>query len=443
MMVNKTFYENKINEANLKLTYLKKQALLSGLIRLVVFVFLAVLLYQFITSTNNLLIVVFIVFFILFSYLFYLDSLNKLKQKQCLSLKDVAQRYLNRYDHQFNDVVEDGLAFSNEHQYADFDLDIIGKKSLYQYLNETKSYLGMKYLYQWLSSDNPNLKESLKRQQAIEELAQEPESHIQLLSIINLQKASYQVINFTTQPQALKLINQQKLTLLKIILPLTIFYSSIILYSLNIISIIFPISFFVLNIIISNIHHRQSSAILEEIHNKKQEIAATLRLITYLESKSYQSSLLQDITSLLNNKKASQTFKQLKRISDYHSYENSAMSLFILQGFSMWNLLNMYLYLKWQKDNTKDANEYIKVCSQVEALASLAIVGHVMPHTSLALYNESTTPIINMNEMYHPLLPATKIVSNSYNGSSQTTIITGSNMAGKTTFIRGVGINIL
>ena len=96
----------------------------------------------------------------------------------------------------------------------------------------------------------------------------------------------------------------------------------------------------------------------------------------------------------------------------------------------------------WNKQYGDEIRKWLEVVGEVEALVSLAVIGRVKEIYVFPEIVDSQTPIFDFEELQHPLILNEKVVGNSLAMQSMTAIITGSNMSGKTTFLRSLGVNL-
>jgi DNA mismatch repair ATPase MutS len=95
----------------------------------------------------------------------------------------------------------------------------------------------------------------------------------------------------------------------------------------------------------------------------------------------------------------------------------------------------------WRRRNGSDMRRWVDAIGEIEALSSFAGYAYERPHYPFAEIVDDAGAVFEATEMVHPLLPATAISNSLSLGTSQVLILSGSNMAGKSTLMRTVGIN--
>jgi DNA mismatch repair ATPase MutS len=110
----------------------------------------------------------------------------------------------------------------------------------------------------------------------------------------------------------------------------------------------------------------------------------------------------------------------------------------------LWDLQQVLQLEQWKKAHTVDVGQWFEVLSEMESLVSLATLHFNHPAWCFPEIQDSK-PAFTVTAIGHPLIPPAKMVTSSFStiGKGQINIITGSNMAGKSTFLRSVGVNLV
>ena len=103
----------------------------------------------------------------------------------------------------------------------------------------------------------------------------------------------------------------------------------------------------------------------------------------------------------------------------------------------------IHLLEKWKKSSGKGLERRLDVVGEWEALMSLATLSFIYPDGTFPKFVPSNTPVFRAKEIGHPLIPENRIVRNDFSLDKGCCLITGSNMSGKTTLLRTVGINCI
>jgi DNA mismatch repair ATPase MutS len=347
--------------------------------------------------------------------------------------------------HHFTHLPDGSQLEPENHEYAN-DLDIFGRASLFQYINRCTSEQGNKLFANWLL--NPAPSEIIEeRQQAVKELSQQLEWRQQLQSygiahsididterkIENWLLEDFQFLGKTHWNLfrfILPAISFALLTLHLIeIIPSAIFYPSIflmLLVSFGISKMIMP-SFTQLNKVAPQLETLSDSVSWIEKADLKS------KRLTELKSKYIDGSVL-----------SSQTIKKLKKILDNTDLRLNPLVFIPLNTFLFWDLQQVLILENWKKENKEHIADWFHGLAEIECLSSLATLSFNHPDWAYPIISKEHGTVI-AEELGHPLIHKEKLVTNSFSteGNEGLNLITGSNMAGKSTFLRSVGVNIV
>ncbi len=109
-----------------------------------------------------------------------------------------------------------------------------------------------------------------------------------------------------------------------------------------------------------------------------------------------------------------------------------------------WNLQQALNLEEWKAKNPSSIQNWLEALGEMDALCSLAILRFNHPQWAIPQFTETHFQLSAKN-MGHPLIPHDKRVTNEMviEGNDQIMLITGSNMAGKSTYLRSAGVNIV
>jgi len=168
--------------------------------------------------------------------------------------------------------------------------------------------------------------------------------------------------------------------------------------------------------------------------------------VTRVESREWTSSLMVELSSPLkvSGQSVSGMFRNLARILEKFDYRLNMLVGAFLNMFFLWDFRQVFALQKWQELHGQEVLVALDLVGEVETLWSLALVQLNHPHWSFPEVFAAEEYRLDFEELAHPLIPRDQVVSNSYdNQNHYIALITGSNMAGKSTFLRTVGINVV
>ena len=330
-----------------------------------------------------------------------------------------------------------------EHSYTS-DLDIFGKSSLFQYLNRTCINSGKQCLAGWLTSPtNPEI--ILDRQQAVAELSDRLDWRQEFYASGRLSKETDQdyedlVSWLSTRPM---MLGNRVYRILLILLPFLSISSLVLCFWLipwNIPVTFILIQFAILgwNLRRINHHHNQVSRKFDLL----VKYADLIRLIEQEFTADKLKTLQEEL--LINGISAGQQLRSLARmVVDFDRRLNMIMGV-VLNGLLMWDLQCILRLERWKKNNARHLPGWFAVIGEFEALNSLATYRFNVPD---AVFPVPSTegPLIDAQSLAHPLIPGGENVPNDIliDHFGQFLLITGSNMAGKSTFLRTVGVSLV
>lgn len=340
----------------------------------------------------------------------------------------------------------DGQPFQPEHHDYAIDLDLFGKASLYQYINRTHSEQGNKLFADWLL--HPAQTELTKKRQ---EAAKELKNHIFSLQ----QLRSYSMANPVTIASEKNVVNwlqrenRFRLNILwrmmRFVFP-AVSITTLILYVFSVIttSAFYPLLLFFLAIAFS-----MTKAIMPDyalLNKIVPELETLFQGIRWIEIFTAKTELLQTLQKSLGTEtqKASTSILQLKKILERLDYRYNPLVHIPLNIFLAWDLQQVFALEKWKSGKETIVKKWFHALAEMESLVTLATVCVNHPEWSFPDIS-SEHGVLLAKEMGHPLIPVEKRVNNSFavKGSQQLSLITGSNMAGKSTFLRSAGINVV
>lgn len=341
-------------------------------------------------------------------------------------------------------VFDGGALFLTENHNYSLDLDIFGNNSLFGHLNRTHTIQGAEFLARFLSeaSDRDLIK---KRQQAIQELASQAEwrQHVE---------AYAQLVNDTTENNRsikswISLSGGSLSTALRIgafIMPVLLAASiSAYIMSSNFLFIRIGIFIFLLQLSAVGFKIKEILNEVSLFDKIKDTLHHYIPLFEELEKHPFESEILQSIQNKLKDGEgtSSQNIAKLSVLVNNLSSIQNLVGATIFNGLTCYHLHQYHTYLKWKKLHQIKLYTWLEAIGEWEALHSLSQFSYNNPSFAFPVFDDTE---IDFENMSHPLLPANRRISNciSYNKSG-TVILTGSNMSGKSTFLRTIGVNLV
>ncbi len=325
------------------------------------------------------------------------------------------------------------------------DLDLFGSHSLFQFVNRTGTELGELKLVSWLK-ENADFETIRARQQSVEELKRQLDWRQELEAksrLINDEKGTHsQLVNWIKREEGFLADGSRLLTIILAFIPGIL----IVAYLLSYISS-WPV---LLAMLANGMLFRRKMALLLEIkqnsNSKIKMLRAYRELFNLIEQNSFKSAFLVDSQSKLKHTSlgASGEIKRLFDILNYIDYTNNALFGIIANGLFNWDLLWGMRLDRWKQEQNLYVKNWFDALAAFEVMGSIAAVAYAQDNWHYPQQLEGNFGIAGKS-IGHPLISKTERVSNDYEltGKGVVHILTGSNMSGKSTFQRTIGINCI
>ncbi|MES2807831.1 MAG: DNA mismatch repair protein MutS [Bacteroidota bacterium] len=378
-----------------------------------------------------------------FAWLVSRQSKYEQQRRYFEDLAHVNQNEINSIQTRGN-IYDNGARFGNDKHFYSSDLDVFGNMSLFQLINRAATSLGSGLLANWLSAPaKKNL--ILERQEAVAEITAK-----------NQWKLEFQtLLLFANKTDT----NQLKGLFIYLKTPLDIpgekalsKYINIAPYLLSasiIASLFWPIAqLAVLLLAAANLvivvskggYIAKSSAIADKI---SQTLASYSVVFDKIENQSWQARQNIALAKTIKEKGTSKNIAQLAKLIDKLSYNLIMVVGFVLNVFLLWALKQTIAIEQWKRNNHESLEDAFEVIAGFEALASIASIKTNYPDWATPQIEDSEAYTLVAKDLAHPLINTKNRVTNDYElkATFNIDIITGSNMAGKSTFLRTIGIN--
>lgn len=337
---------------------------------------------------------------------------------------------------------EDGSEFMDpSHQYS-HDMDVFGDRSFFQYINRTSSFKGKQRLADNLSDSMHSNRELEERQAAVEELSSEVDFRQEIharISFCDEDRTDLKtIINWLELKSKFKIQNWQK-----ILMGLVVVYSATLTVMLSL-ELIHPILFFAIIVIPMIVPGFILKTITEEyktLQKAFKSISKFHEVFDALAHKKFDSKVLSVHQS--NFLKASQQLKELNKVVSQFDQRNNILVLFIMNIYFSWDLFSLRNLMAWKNENSNDLKNWFDSLADFEVISSLS--NFRFNHQDESIYPElNSSGVYEFTGVGHPFIPSGERVDNDYSlVKNQFSIITGANMAGKSTFLRTIGVNMI
>ena len=440
------FYQQKINslQQQLKILYKKRSAI--AWLRFAIFIAVCFAVYFLWSNGFFAILIAVVCAIVLFLIAVSKDANNKnaiINLETLLKINNDEIKYLHQ---NFSDKYDGKNLEPPHHAYAK-DLDLFGPSSLFQYINRCNAEQAIQLFAERLL--RPLDKEKILHQQnAVKEIRSKINWWQQLQAYGINEKItldSEKRINEWLAQDDKNFTNKNWRWLLYIYPVITL--ACIYLFLDNVLSTgIF--SFLVLIFFLIGL---SVSAKIKDTYillSKLEPIVSTLyKQLNYFEKENFNDNSLSILKNSLKNSadiSASSSIKKLQQILARFDVRLNMFAFFILNTFGLWDLWQIIGLNEWKKANKPLVSNWFKTIAQLEVAGSFAILSFNNGDWCFpAIADEHFT--LSGNAIGHPLILKQQSVTNNFliSGTARVDLITGSNMAGKSTFLRSLGINMI
>lgn len=334
-----------------------------------------------------------------------------------------------------------GEHFLDASHYYAADLDIFGKHSLYRLLNRTRTEEGSRRLAHWLLHPAP-LDEILMRQEAVTEFREHSGWRQNWEATALLHEHAAQQVDalrvWASETMGEPLRNSLRwrwwplvtvglgvLTLLGF-LPAWVFWLSLVWHA-----------------VILKRYNESVQSLTSRTTSLGHTLLAYADLLQLADQAPFRSRWWQLRQKLIHN-----SADHIRSLGHWFArlYYRLHPFFIVFVGIPfLWDLHCLSALDKWKKAHSPELDQWLDVLADTEGMNSLAGFAFAHPGYPLPKVAWEEDICLEAQELGHPLLPADKRVRNNFSmvGTGQTVLVTGSNMSGKSTFLRTIGINLV
>ncbi len=345
-----------------------------------------------------------------------------------------------------NSNFDDGEQFEIDYHDFSLDLDIFGKQSIYQMVNRTKTTNGAKMLAAWFNSPLLDKGSILKRQKAsieLSELIDYRQTFAAKGMSVEEKADDFDFLN-DWQNQSNMFFSKTIFKVLIILFPI-INLTNIFLYSFDIIGGKVLALSLVSTLIFVGFYQKKIHKIHQRLSKRSQLLNKYVSLFKQIEDMEFSSDLLKEIQEKLNidSKKSSTAIKDLSRILSALDSRLNVIVGVILNAIFIWDIRQIYRMEAWKDKYAANFDEWFKAIGEFDAIISLSNLNYNRPRWNYAIIADDNK--WEVKGMRHPLMAYNECVANDFcvNIMPFIKVVTGANMAGKSTYLRSVGSNLV
>ena len=386
----------------------------------------------------------------LYFYIRNLDTKNDRKIADASALKLVYEKEVAYQTGDYTKFDAGERYLQPTHPFT-FDLDVFGQGSLFQRINRTISSGGSDYLAESLSGKWESLptaellKHIEQRVEAIGELAgNEP-----FLSQFKAQGAEKPIDTAAVKEafgsiHALQIPSYFANSTFRILIYANLvgFYLSIFLSIGNFVPAFLPLWWGIFNFFLATFcTHKYIKLVNEAISKLKDQVRGYVNMASLIEKQSFTAAHLCELKANLSGAMAS--FGQLERILQKIDNRSNEIGIVLFNCFGLLDITIVRHFLRWQRTYEPITDQWIGASSVFDALVSMATFRLNEDEAQEATIIDSSGVSYKARSIYHPFLGEKAVRNNFDIQNHEYYIITGANMAGKSTFLRTLGVNYI
>ncbi len=444
-----TTYKDQIKLIDERLKNLKKKDTVMGILKMILIIVGLLAVFRVFSNKPLLSSGLFGLCLLLFiiSIILHETLLKKIKFQK--NMKTINENEIKMLVHEFPAQSFDGEEFNDpSHNYTS-DLDIFGEKSMFHYINRAVTAAGRKWLARWLQTQaDPD--EIKKRQDAVKELAgklllrQSIACHGMLIDDSSQKLESL----YTLLKEPITLLNRKFFVIFIHGWPIITLGAGVLIF-FNVSWLVF-LGFLLSQVLINKPFLKHISHIYSLTSRSSKILKAYSLIISEIERENYTAGKLTHLKKQLsvNDKNASMCIDKLSTLLEYFDARNGSLHP-LVNNMVLWDLHCLYRLEKWIKTTGPYIPQWFDVIGEFESLGSFANLHFNNPGWTMPEIIHEDRFQMEAAEMGHPLIPQKERVCNHFElnrtgqGNGSMAIVTGPNMAGKSTFLRTIGVNIV
>ena len=336
----------------------------------------------------------------------------------------------------------DGQRFTDPDHPWSYDLDLFGERSLFQYVNRTATHTGPRKLADYLCTPVTEDSQIKNRQEVTRELTEKLNLRQHFAANARLMEKEErdfdEVISWSREPAFIEKYRWTKV----MAVVMTVVTSGIVIAG------IFDPAFFrllipvvLINLSLLSSFVARTNRYQEQVSKKHNFLRTYAVLIDILAKEEFTHPELTGIKGQCLD--ASKSIRKLSELLNLFDQRLNLLVGFVLNALVLFDFHMLHRLAAWNRQNRDDFENWLEITGRCDALFSLSGFAYNHPEYNYPTIGKEVTGL-NAESLGHPMIPAAKRVDNSILiNQERVVLITGANMAGKSTFLRAVGVNMV
>lgn len=390
--------------------------------------------------------ILFLVFAFLFSFAVILNRKQNRKINRFKSLEKINLDSIHRIERKWDDLEIPRFIETENSSHFLSDMNVVGRGSLLQLIGNLKSPAGIEKFLDWISQRTKH-DGVIKRQEAINELSDQLDLRQEIYFLCD--SLSGEAGHWKTFFNWIESYEVEEMNPFGYwLVCLFTFATPIALMTV----FINPIYGFMwtplvcINLLLSANWHKKQKSLFENLHGIEAQLGKYISLIELALEQKPKSDYLDELKNNLvsSSMDAKQEIQKLQFLVAWAGARNSGILYLLLQGNLLWDFHLQKSLVAWKKRCREHARNWFDSVTTYELVASLASLPYDNPKWSYPKVDDASKKIV-AKQIGHPLINDRSRVCNDIEigPNGKFLLVTGSNMSGKSTLLRSIGLNAL
>ncbi len=338
---------------------------------------------------------------------------------------------------------DDGSSFSDSsHPYIN-DLNIFGKHSLFQFLDRTKTKYASTRFAESLKSTQIDSKKILAEREVMRELSEDPEFILRLISkaaFVDVDTDYFELISKWVS-QTVSSRSKAMWAILLYLIPAVIVATTI-AYGFDLITTNMLMLSFLLPAVFVMGKRKEHQKHFEELSRLLARVDAFEKILASINKKQFKSDIIQERINSVNLQDSSKGIKELERLVGAIESRNNMLMALLLNIYFMWDFRCMKRIEDWKGNYGGQLAGWLKIGLEMEAYAPWAL--YIFNHPDFIYPELKSEDTFELIDARHVLMDSNAVANSlSLSAPREFSIITGANMAGKSTYLRTIGSSLI
>ena len=354
----------------------------------------------------------------------------------------VVNSYIARAKGTWRKRSNDGSIYLKNGRPQDVDLHIFGEGSIFQYICAARTKRGRDLLAESFNPEPPDFNEVRSRQRGVAELLQRPRLSLDLEAYARLMPNNHDTSELIVSVEE-ELPPLGKIYWLRFVMPAILILSCVLAWH-GIINEFAPLFVMIFSLIISIVALPAINELLSPLKTISKELRLYRAIFERLESTNFVSLRLTAVRDILTDEvSAAQKLRELSLLVDAKNARYNPLFFILGNGIFLADFFLVTAFMKWRVDAANHMRTWLDAFAEVEVLISLASIGQTRTNYCFPTFYEEEEPHLSVEGLTSLLVADNKGVPNDVELRAGTTIITGANMSGKTTWIRTLAAAVI